>query len=152
VHDLVGHVLAGEVLTRRLLDGASRDEALDALPTFDLDGAMAGHAAIFAATEEGFAAPGALERIVHHPRGDLPAGQVLGFRIGDLTVHRWDLARAIGADEGLHPTLVEAVWTDLQPVAPVIATIGVFGEGPSGDVAEDAELQRRLLDLTGRRP
>lgn len=152
VSDLVGHVLAGEVLTRRLLDGAGRDEALDSLPSFDLDEATARHAELFGATEEGFAAPGALERVVHHPMGDIPGAQMLGFRVGDLTVHRWDLARATGADEALHSTLVQAVWDQLQPVAPVIGTIGVFGEGPSGDVAEDAALQLRLLDLTGRRP
>ena len=152
VHDLVGHVLAGEVLTKRLLDGMGKDEALTALPTFDLDGAKSAHEAIFRATEEGFAAPGALEGIVHHPVGDIPGAQMLGFRVGDLTVHRWDLARAIGADEGLHPTLVEAVWDQLQPMAPVIKTIGVFGDGPSGEVAVNAELQVRLLDLTGRRP
>ena len=37
-------------------------------------------------------------------------------------------------------------------MAPFIAEIGVFGSGPSGTVAEDAPLQQRLLDLTGRRP
>jgi hypothetical protein len=34
----------------------------------------------------------------------------------------------------------------------VIGQIGVFGDGPSGDVGEESELQLRLLDLTGRRP
>jgi hypothetical protein len=37
-------------------------------------------------------------------------------------------------------------------MAPIIGQIGIFGEGPSGTVGEDAPLQERLLDLTGRRP
>ena len=37
-------------------------------------------------------------------------------------------------------------------MAPIIGDIGVFGTGPSGTVADDAPLQQRLLDLSGRRP
>ena len=33
--------------------------------------------------------------------GDLPGAEILGFRIGDITVHAWDLARALGVDEAL---------------------------------------------------
>jgi hypothetical protein len=40
----------------------------------------------------------------------------------------------------------------MQPMAPFIGQTGVFGSGPSGDVAADAPLQQRLLDFTGRRP
>ena len=63
-----------------------------------------------------------------------------------------DLARAIGADEALDVGLVEQVWAGLIPMAPVIARSGVFGDGPSGLVGDDAALQARLLDLSGRRP
>jgi hypothetical protein len=48
--------------------------------------------------------------------------------------------------------LVEAVWAQLAPMAPFIARTGVFGVGPSGEVGEDAPLQVRVLDLSGRRP
>jgi hypothetical protein len=37
-------------------------------------------------------------------------------------------------------------------MADVIPATGVFGEGPSGAVGADASVQRRLLDLAGRRP
>jgi hypothetical protein len=33
-----------------------------------------------------------------------------------------------------------------------IGKSGFFGSGPSGAVGEDAPLQTRLLDLSGRRP
>jgi len=89
---------------------------------------------------------------VHHMVGDIPAAMLLGFRIGDLTLHSWDLARAIQADESLDPVLVEAVWETVSPMRDSIGQTGVFGDGPSGDLSDDAPLQVRLLDLTGRRP
>jgi len=46
-----------------------------------------------------FGASDATERIVHHPAMDMPGAQLLGFRIGGLTLHAWDLARASGGDE-----------------------------------------------------
>ena len=86
------------------------------------------------------------------PMGDMPASQVFGFRLMDNALHAWDLARGIGADDTLDPRLVEAVWGQLAPIAEMLPAIGVFGEGPSGAVGDDATLQHRLLDLTGRRP
>lgn len=82
----------------------------------------------------------------------MPGSQLLNFRAGDLILHSWDLARAIGVDETLADGPVAYVWEALQPMAPIIGQIGQFGTGPSGDVGEDAPLQQRLLDLTGRRP
>jgi len=62
------------------------------------------------------------------------------------------LARAIGADETLSPGLVGALWDAFAPIADFIKLAGVYGEGPSGDVPDDAPLQLRLLDVSGRRP
>jgi len=39
----------------------------------------------------------------------------------------------------------------MEPMAPFIGTIGLFGTGPSGQVDESAPAQMRLLDLSGRR-
>ena len=92
------------------------------------------------------------DKIVHHPMGDIPVSQLMNFRIADLTLHSWDLARTIGANEELPATLVDLVYGTLQPLEAIIGQIGVFGEGPSGDIAADASTQLKLLDLTGRRP
>jgi len=153
VTQLVSHLVGGNRMAVMMLEGASRDEALamlaglplgdDPLTTFT-QGAEQQLAA--------FREEGALERICHHPAGDFPGEVVLGFRIGDLSLHAWDLARAVGADEILPDELVAAVWENMQPMVPIIAEIGIFGSGPSGTVAEDEDLQLRLLDLTGRRP
>jgi hypothetical protein len=100
-----------------------------------------------------FEAPTSFEMIVHHPgAGDVPGSTMYQFRTGDYLLHSWDISRATGGDEALPEDLVALTWEGLQPMAPIIGEIGVFGTGPSGTVADDAPLQLRLLDLTGRRP
>jgi uncharacterized protein (TIGR03086 family) len=83
--------------------------------------------------------------------GDIPAAQLLGFRVADYTLHTWDLARAIGADEQLDDDLVQELWQVMAPMTPVLGESGQFGTGPSTDLDPDAPLQTRLLDLSGRR-
>lgn len=153
VRDLLSHVDAGSRMTVQALHGASREETSATMTTDHLGDDPAGAVrASVAAQEVAFAEPGAMERVVHHPMFDTPGSQLVGFRVGDLTVHAWDLARALGADETLDAELVEEVWRVTEPMAPVIGSIGVFGTGPSGTVPDTAPLQQRLLDLMGRRP
>jgi hypothetical protein len=83
---------------------------------------------------------------------DMPGAQLLGFRVGDLLVHSWDLARAIGADESLDPEVVAVVATNIEPMRPFIGQVGMFGDGPSGTLDKSADAQTALLDLMGRRP
>ena len=99
-----------------------------------------------------FAEPGALDRIVAHPAMEMPGSQLLGFRIGEYGLHGWDLARAIGADDAIDPVVVQALWELMEPLAPFLPSTGMFGDGPSGTVADDAPLQLRVLDVSGRRP
>jgi uncharacterized protein (TIGR03086 family) len=153
VRDLVVHVLVGARASAVLVQGGSRADAetlfaAAALPDDVLGEFEAGADAQAAA----FAQPGAMERITQHPAGDFPGQMLLGFRIGDYAIHAWDLGRAIGADEQLPDELVAHVWENIGPAAPFLAASGRFGTGASGDVGEDAPLQTRLLDATGRRP
>lgn len=150
---LVDHVIGGNRMAAAIARGASRDEGRALFEGAQGTGdRVAGFEASAADQLAALAEPGALDRTVEHTIGDVSGAQLLGFRIGDLTLHAWDLSRAIGADDLLDADLVEACWEDLQPMAPIIGQIGVFGEGPSGAVADEAPLQERLLDLTGRRP
>jgi len=153
VRDLVNHVVIGGSMAVRLLDGATVEQLI---PLFGADGLgddpLGARRRTVAAEREAFAAPGALDRIVHHPAGDVPGAMLLGFRTGDNLLHAWDLARATSGDEALPDDVVVEVWAALEPLGPTIATLGVFGDGPSGDVGSDAPLQTRLLDLSGRRP
>jgi uncharacterized protein (TIGR03086 family) len=99
-----------------------------------------------------FARPGALDATCHTAAGAVPGRQLLTFRTCDLTVHAWDLARAVGADEALDDELVQWVYAAMAPSAEHLGRTGWYGDGPSASLTADAPLQHRLLDLTGRRP
>ena len=92
-----------------------------------------------------------LEQMVHHTVGDISVRQLFDFRIGDLTLHAWDLARALSISDELPDELVEHVYDVLLPMEAFIGDIGVFGTGPSGAIKPDSTTQAKLLDLTGRR-
>lgn len=152
VADLIGHVIAGNTMTVALVNGATTDEAkalIAAAPSGDVLEQCRHSLNESVAALEG---PIAADAIVHHPMGDIPASQLLEFRLMDLVLHAWDLSRALGLDETLPGVVVERVYTSMAPLEPFIGTLGIFGDGPSGTLADDASIQVRLLDLTGRRP
>lgn len=152
VTDLLGHVVVADEIAVALLDGAGPDEARALWgQTFGDDVVDRCRASI----EEQLTRIRAVEdwgTTVHHIIGDVPAGQLLQMRTGDLTLHAWDLATAIGVDAGIPEDLAAQIYGSLAPMADVIGTIGMFGTGPSGTVGDDAPITVRLLDLTGRRP
>lgn len=71
------------------------------------------------------------------------------FILGDILVHTWDLARATGLDETLHPDEVASMVAGLEPFGDDLEKSGHYG--PRLDVDEGADAQTRLLALTGRR-
>ncbi|MDQ2882560.1 MAG: hypothetical protein M3Y48_15515 [Actinomycetota bacterium] len=73
-----------------------------------------------------FGEPVALERTVRHPMGELPASQLLGMRVTEWTIHAWDLARALDADETLDADLIELIYARLAPRIEVLAGTGYF--------------------------
>ena len=153
VRQLVGHVASGCQMVATLADGGTRQDAIAVLGIDHLgDHPMAAIDVALERQLEALGRPGVDDHVFHHPAGDMPGAQVIRFRIGDLVVHQWDLARAIGTDDTLDPDLVADVWEGIAPMIPMMAASGVFGDGPSGDVADDAPLQLRLLDAMGRRP
>ncbi len=153
VRDLVQHMAVGATMSRQILSGETltREEVVEAVSAVpDLRAEWEWRTADERAA---FAAFGPLGRAVTHPvMGEILCSQFLGMRVGDALLHAWDLARAIGADDHLAPDLVVEVWTGMSPMASFIGKSGFFGSGPSGEVSEDAPLQNRLLDLSGRRP
>lgn len=153
VRAVVGHVAAGSRMAAALADGASRNDAISILGMDHLGADPVGSIeAALNAQLVAFRQPEVADRILPHPAGDMPGAQVLRFRVGDVLVHQWDLARAIGADDTLDAGLVHEVIDAISPMVPMMAASGVFGAGPSGDVSDDAPMQTRLLDAMGRRP
>jgi len=157
VRDLLQHVIAGNRMAVVMLEGHSRDrvdELRREVTSRDQlgDDPAAAFASSAGAQASMFGEPGVLERICHHFVGDIFGAQLLGFRIGDLTLHGWDLARAIDVDDHLDDDLVEFVYAAMSPMAATIGQTGLFGQGPTGAMPANARLQDRLLDLTGRLP
>jgi len=153
VQQLLDHVVGGNMMAAALIGGSSREDAVMVLTATVVDEDILGTVQdSLRAQAQAFADPAALETIVQHPAMDMPGAQLLGFRVGDLLVHSWDLARAIGADETLDPEVVAVVATNIEPMRPFIGQVGMFGEGPSGTLDENADAQTSLLDLMGRRP
>jgi uncharacterized protein (TIGR03086 family) len=93
---------------------------------------------------------GAQERTVHLSFGDFAGSEYLGQVISDVVIHSWDLARAVGADDRLDPSLVAFVDEFLSPQIEAWRGAGAFG--PAVDVGPDASAQDRLLAQTGRSP
>jgi uncharacterized protein (TIGR03086 family) len=69
--------------------------------------------------------------------------------VSDAVVHSWDLARAIGADEGLPEDLVAFTRREVEPYAKGLSQTGLFA--PAVRTEKDAHPQTQLLALLGRR-
>ena len=78
----------------------------------------------------------------------VPMVDYLREQVSDVTIHAWDLARAVGVSEQLDDRLVAAVWTVFEPQKDTLSASGLFASPVP--VPEDAPLQLRLLALTGR--
>ena len=81
-------------------------------------------------------------------RGEMTVDEMLGYNIGDTTVHTWDLARALGIDDSLDPELVAAALELYEPIADSMRGPNVFADLVTVDDAADP--QTRLLALVGR--
>ncbi len=150
--ELGAHLLGGARMSEVLLNGGSAEDVGVVFAGAHQSTNFAVDFAAAAATELAmFNAAPSLDVVLNHPAMAMPASQALQFRVSDYLIHAWDIARSLGTDETLNPELVEAVWTAIQPMVPMIPHVGVFGSGPSGTVPADAPLQTRLLDTLGRR-
>jgi uncharacterized protein (TIGR03086 family) len=154
IGDLVDHVIGGNRFTALILGGATAESAMtEVMASFgsDDDRRSALRRSIDA-QRVAFHAAGALDATCHHVTGDMSGSQVLGYRLTDLTLHSWDLAKATVDDDTIDEKLVASVWADMEQRRNTIDATGQFGDGPSGTLPENAPLQTRLLDLAGRRP
>lgn len=153
VRALVDHVVGGNRMAVAILQGGSKADGLAqfARSADDVD-VVAAFDESRQELAEAFAAPGAMERTVAHPAMDMPADQLLGFRLTEYGLHGWDLARAIGVDDAIDHDVLTSLLALLEPMAEILPVTGMFGSGTSGELGDDASLQHRVLDLSGRRP
>jgi uncharacterized protein (TIGR03086 family) len=154
VQTLVGHLIVGRRGCCALLNGAS---AADYLSMYEQQSQAAAadpvtqYEAAVRSARAALTEPGALERTVHHPIGDIPGSRLLVMLTADSVVHSWDLATAIGVDPGLDEQLVELVYRLYTPRAQsgALYTTG-WVAAPTRPLAESAAPLERLIHLMGR--
>ncbi len=152
VRDVLNHVTGGaEMFAVCVRDGAMSDEQLVALMGDNLGSDYKGSFLKAADdAEAAFEIPGAMDRVVKLPFGEMPAGMALNIAIFDVTTHAWDLAKATGQSTDLDPEMSTVAYEVAQALIDDMRTAGLFG--PSVAVPEDAPIADRLAGLAGRTP
>ena len=146
VRDLVRHVIEEQQWVPWLLAGLSTGHARSRLRGLDDDLVAEWKRYSLAATTAWHdASP---DSPVQLASDTVTTIDYLKEQVSDVTIHTWDLARAVGADEQLDLELIEAVWTVFEPQKDALEASGLFASPIP--VQEDAPLQARLLALTGR--
>ena len=93
--------------------------------------------------------PDAMDRPVELSRGTVP-GRVYAVELfADHVMHSWDLAKGIGTDDALEPSLVVPARAWFAEVEDAYRAAGSIAERPP--IPDDAEDQTVFLAMTGRR-
>ena len=142
VQALMDHIVGGTGMIWGSLAGAAPETPQGSSPVAAFE---AGTAKVLDAAR----VPGALEKSVQSPAGEMPAGQFLSIFFMDTLVHGWDLAKATGQSTDMPADLAETCYAMFGPMADEWRKTGVFG--PRVEVAEDASTQVKLLGALGRR-
>jgi uncharacterized protein (TIGR03086 family) len=95
-------------------------------------------------TPERLAAP------IKTPFGERTGDFMLGLATGDIFVHAWDLARALGKPTDLDPELAQVILDRMRETLPDAARGEGRAFGPEQPVADDAPAADRLAAFTGR--
>lgn len=160
VRQLVNHMTQGNRNCIRLLEGGTR---ADFLRFREADALGADPLCAYARSVRGcaaaFARPGALARVLDYPLGRVTGLQALAVRTADTLIHAWDLARAVGADDTLSPSLVAWVSDHFGEIYGGLAETPAdprtshryFAASPGAPPAS-ASRQYLLIHRMGRRP
>ena len=149
VRALVNHVVGENRWAVPLFAGGTVEEVGDRF-----DGDLLGGDPVAAWDDSAAAAiaavddPGAMDRTVHLSFGDFPGREYAMQLLADLLVHGWDLARGIGADQGMDPELVEVCRGWFGGVADAYRSAGAVAARPP--VPPDADARTQLLADFGR--
>jgi uncharacterized protein (TIGR03086 family) len=146
VRDLVTHVIEEQQWVPHLLAGRSIPEAQLSIDKLRPDLTEEWSLYSFAATSAWSAT--SADAPVKLSYDTVKATDYLREQVADVTIHTWDLARAVGADEDLDDELIRAVWTVFEPQKDTLEASGLFASPVP--VPDDAPLQTRLLAITGR--
>ena len=152
VKDLINHMVTGATMFAISAEqGSVPDDELGRLMSGDNVGDDPQGAWKTASTRAmtAFEAPGAMEKIVKLPFGEMPAAIALNIAIFDVATHSVDLARATGQHVTDTQMLEGALAIAHQMLGPDLRAPGIFGaEQPC---AGSAPVDDRLLAFAGRK-
>jgi uncharacterized protein (TIGR03086 family) len=96
--------------------------------------------------------PGALDKTIALPAGEMPGARAIMIVIGDQSIHTWDLAKALGKPFRMDEDLAKGILALLHH----ILTPDRRGAGKAFaeevPCPESAPVQERLLAFSGRQP
>lgn len=152
VRDVINHITGGATMFAVCVEeGSVPDDQLGQLLSGDNLGSDFKGAWKLAADRAvaAFESPGALEKTVTLPFGQMPAGVALNIAVFDVTTHACDLASATGQSITDTALLDDALAMGKQMIGPDFRAPGLFdAEQPCAD---DAPAEQRLLAFAGRR-
>ncbi len=83
--------------------------------------------------------------------GDMPVDEAIDrFYTGDVWMHSWDLAKALGREPDLGQERCRDALAAMQPIEQLLRDSGQYG--PAVPVAADASAQDKLMAFIGRDP
>ena len=150
VADVVDHLVMGDVFAARVLHGATLDESIVDLHGIGDDRAAAARLVESSAeaARAGFAGP--LDRVVHHPVGQISARQFLGYRVLDQLGHAWDIRRATGQPEDFDATALAVAVDVASAERPMLERSAHFGPDAEAALDDGVDALGRFLVLIGR--
>lgn len=89
-----------------------------------------------------------LSAIAHLSYGNVTVGDYLREAASDQLIHSWDLSAALGQPVQFDAKVAQAVYDDVLPKAPGMASSGLFAVPL--DVPDNAGIQTKLLAIFGR--
>ena len=156
VHSLINHLIGGaELAAAGLLGNPSTLTPGKAESSYISENSAGKLSQAYQIESDGVldaaAKPGALERSLPTPFGDMPMAQFMMGTALDQLIHTWDLAKATGQDVSLSPSLVEAAYPVLTSGFADMGRQGGF-VGPEVTVSDNASLQEKMIAYMGRQP
>ena len=152
VRDLLNHITGGATMFAIAAEqGSVPDEMFGQLVSGDnLGNDYRG--SFKAAAQRAVAAfdiPGAMEKMVKLPFGEMPGGVALSIAVFDVSTHATDLSKATGQPAPPQELLETALGVGRQMIGPDLRVPGLFNaEQP---IAESAPVADRLLAFAGRK-
>jgi uncharacterized protein (TIGR03086 family) len=152
VRDIINHITSGAIIFATCVErGSISDQELGALAAGDNlgDDYRGAFKAAAAKALAAVSAPGASDKLVKLPFGEMPAGVAINIAVFDVLTHAADLAYATGQRIEDEELLQTALAAGRQMVGPEMRQPGVYE--PEQAVAEPAPTMEKLLAFAGRR-